>query len=169
MRVRVWCENGECGGSAWLTLERVQSPCPRCGVALAIQPTAEARERNTIDLCQHCAGPNLYTEVHFPQSLGCLTIGLSAVLAILFARATYGLSFLAIMIADLVLYRVLPRRIVCYKCVAYHLDALPHPKIREHNLLISGKYADRKDVGGPAGHPEDRSGSGHSPPNGKSA
>lgn len=151
MRVRVWCENGECGGSEWLTLDRVTAPCPRCATPLAIQPTTSAREQNMVDVCQHCAGPNLYIEVHFPQSAGCLSIVVSAVLAITFARPTYGLSFLGIMLLDLILYRVLPRRIVCYQCVAYHLNAVPHPKIREHNLLISGKYADSKDIGGPAG------------------
>jgi hypothetical protein len=152
MRVRVWCRREKCIGFEMLTPSRREAKCPLCGDALLIAPPPDAGDDTVVEKCWRCECPNLYLEKSFPMPLGCLVIAVSAALAIAFARETFGLSFLGIIVLDFILYFMVPTRAVCYQCSAEYMGTPRNPRHKGHDLLIAGKYADREDVGGPVGH-----------------
>ncbi len=125
--------------------------CPSCGDELKVT-VPPPDDRDDVSKCWRCQCPNLYVEKNFPQSLGCLVMVGSAVLAIWFAQKTYGLSFMGIVVLDFILYFLVPTRAVCYQCSAEYLGAPKNARHKGYDLLIAGKYADTEDVGGPAGH-----------------
>jgi hypothetical protein len=135
-----------------LSPSRREGKCPACGDRLEIRPPPDAGDDSVVDRCWRCDCPNLYLEKAFPQKLGCLVMVASAVLAIAFARETKGLSFVAVIVLDFILYFIVPTQAVCYQCSAEYLGGTRNPRHKGHDLLIAGKYADREDVGGPAGH-----------------
>jgi hypothetical protein len=149
MRIRAWCDGEKCIGAAMLSAEAPEGRCPLCGSAIRLTPPAKREE---LEACWRCGCPNLYVEKAFPQSLGCLVMIVSAVAGVAFAAPTYGMSFMAVIVLDFILYFLVPTRTVCYRCSAEYYGAPGNPRHKGHDLLIAGKYADREDVGGPAGH-----------------
>ncbi len=151
MRIRVWCERDKCMGFDTVSAESPVGKCPSCGDELKVT-VPPPDDRNDVLRCWRCQCPNLYVEKSFPQALGCLVMVGSAVLAIWFAKQTYGLSFMGIVVLDFILYFLVPTRAICYQCSAEYLGAPKNARHKGYDLLIAGKYADTEDVGGPAGH-----------------
>lgn len=152
MKVRAWCEREKCLGFTMLTPEHPSGECHICGDPVKIAFPDAMPSKPELPACLRCGCANLYLEKAFPQGLGCLVMVTSAVLAIAFAQRTWGLSFLAIVVLDFVLYFIVPTRTICYQCSAEYYGVGRNPRHKGYDLLIAGKYADSEDVGGPAGH-----------------
>jgi hypothetical protein len=90
-------------------------------------------------VCRICGSPHLYWQKDFDQRIGCAAIGLGAVLV----PWTYGISLAVLALADLLLYRLLPRVAVCYVCRARYRGVPPHPGQRPFDLVTAQTYEAR--------------------------
>ena len=105
--------------------------CSGCGSAISVRPSLEARLAKcrvcakeedirfdamhmdaVLKTCPRCGCGDFYCQKDFNRRLGVALFAVAAVLSIW----TYGLSFVVLWLADLYLYRVLGKVVVCYKC-----------------------------------------------------
>lgn len=108
--------------------------------------------------CLACGHPELYRVKTFPKAAGITVVVLAAILA----PFTYYLSLVLAAVIDLVLYRILPDAVACYRCEASHhaFAAEPrHPRF-DREIAERLKYGTRAVMGKPmreggtAGAPE---------------
>jgi len=137
MRIRAWCDRQDCIGFEMLDADSPAGKCASCGDPIVVRPPDD---RSSLKSCWKCGCPNMYVERAFPQILGCAVIAVSALLAIAFARATFGLSFVGIVALDSAMLLLIPTRIVCYQCSAEYYGAPKDPPRKGFDLLIGGKY-----------------------------
>jgi DNA-directed RNA polymerase subunit RPC12/RpoP len=104
--------------------------CPHCGHGLGMAPGAEdppaparpaeaapaeaAPAEFRLERCPVCGGHEFYRQRDFNRRLGLALVLLGAALA----WPTRGLSLLVVVIADLLLYALLPPITICYRCEA---------------------------------------------------
>lgn len=83
--------------------------CPACGRRYPVGEAAALPEQ-----CPICGCRRFFRQKAFPRAVG---IGLVVVGAIL-VPLTYGVSLMALALADLLIYRLVPLMAVCYLCRA---------------------------------------------------
>ena len=67
-----------------------------------------------MEICPKCDCKDFYIEKAFPKPLGLIIVGI----AILASFWTYGLSLIGAAILDGLIYKLVPNRLVCYRCRA---------------------------------------------------
>ena len=131
---------GRCGNGLTLGLDDASGAvvCPRCGERARL--AAPAPGPGPLERCAACGGDALFVQRDFNRKLGVALVGVAALLAI----RTRGVSLLVAVLADLVLYRVLPRITVCYACDAVHRGVPPAPGRGAYDHHVEDLYKEEK-------------------------
>lgn len=142
MRIRRRCPTSTCRaridaapGDAALTA------CPQCGTALPYNAPAKGAP---LERCPGCDGDELYVRKDFPQRLGLASVIATAGLSIFFfARGDllWALGvLLGLVLIDLVVYTLVPRVTVCYRCGSEFRDVPVNPRHAGFDLATAEKY-----------------------------
>jgi hypothetical protein len=133
-----------------------QITCPSCGSGIEIYTQSSAKVAKC-DVCQHevslnftanhdknvlkecgvCDRKDFYAQKDFNRKIGVSLFVVAAILSIW----TYGISFIVLYVADLLLFKKLRNAVVCYKCNTIYrgLDNLAdiHPFNHEmHDRIV---------------------------------
>lgn len=143
--------------------------CPSCGSGIHVKPTATASSAKC-DVCQHevpvsfnadqeagklcqcpvCSRKDFYQQKDFNRKIGVTLFVIAAILSIW----TYGLSFVALWLVDLVLFKKLGSIAICYKCQTIFRRVANIAEIRpfDHEMNDRVIYADHDFDGKPLSH-----------------
>lgn len=137
MEVRAWCPQ------CWIAMDFETEEdipgalqCPKCRQRLPLAPSESVLRDGIIDRCAVCGCRDLFLEKGFDQRVGCAILAVAAALA----PFTYYASLLVAVLVDVVLYRFLPLRTICYSCQAEHSGFEPNPRHRGYDLNTAEKY-----------------------------
>lgn len=138
--------------------------CSKCGSAIGILPSREVNmagcrvcenqmavsfthdhELGRLLQCPCCQRRDFYSQKDFNRKMGVLLFVIAAILSIW----TYGLSFVALYLVDLLLFKKLKKIAICYKCQSIFRNALNTGDIGEFNHEMNDRiiYVDQ-DLGG---------------------
>ncbi len=125
-------------------LAQDQSPCPQCGTDIPLFVNAALRERNLVDHCVLCNCPGVYIQKDFNRTLGIAIIIAAAIACLILASKNlvllgYSVLFVAA-IADMLLYKLLPDVVICYRCHAQYRSFSPSPAAAAFELGLAEKY-----------------------------
>ena len=95
--------------------------------------------------CPNCGCTDLFVRKDFPQKIGLTIVVLAAVAFLVLAasRGSFYLGAIVLVVAagvDTVLYALVPRITVCYRCRAEFRDVPINPKHEGFELAIGEKY-----------------------------
>lgn len=95
--------------------------------------------------CPHCGCRDLFIRKDFPQKLGLFIVVAAAVsfLVLAASRRHFYVGAIVLLVAaviDAVLYAVVPRITVCYRCRAEFRDRPINPEHHGFELAIGEKY-----------------------------
>lgn len=98
-----------------------------------------------IDACPTCACRELFIRKDFPQKTGLLVVVVAAIAFLVFAarRGTFYLGIWVLVLAvvvDAVLYLLVPRVTVCYRCRAEFRGVPLNPAHGPFELAVAEKY-----------------------------
>lgn len=118
----VVCGCDTCGDGATLPLDGTPAAttCGRCGAIVRIAVPGEPGMRSN---CAMCGCDALYVQRDFNRVLGLAIVVVGAGLA----PWTHYISLAVATLADVALYRMLPRITVCYACEAIHRGVPVNP------------------------------------------
>lgn len=128
MTVQFLCSSCERQEILPVPLEPGTRVCEGCRKEFPTFTGGPSPETKGLSRCFLCGGERFYTQRDFNQRLGCLIAGVGAALS----PFTYGISLLACLIVDLVLYFVLKEATLCYRCGAVYRGL---PKNPEHGAF----------------------------------
>ena len=99
--------------------------------------------------CPKCDCRDLFVRKDFPQKLGLAIVVVAGVAFLVLAasRERFYLGvivLLASVVLDLVLYAIVPRITVCYRCRAEFRDVPINPEHEGYELAIGEKYRTRE-------------------------
>ncbi len=147
MQIRFSCPDERC--PALIELEPLADAgahieCPRCHTPHPLTLDDAIRRENRLDRCPRCAGTELFVRKDFPQALGLLIVAVAAAVSC-FYLTELGFYTIGILTAaalfDLVLYLVVGRVTVCYRCRAEYRKLESSPEHAPFDLATSEKYA----------------------------
>lgn len=121
MKVQTTCPQPECGSTFAFDYAPGQSAalCPGCRHEISLDTEATHAGR-MLSRCPCCRCDEFFLRKDFPQKLGLLiVIGAALFSLILFARGRLLGSLailLAVVIVDMVIYALVPKITVCYRC-----------------------------------------------------
>ena len=92
-----------------------------------------------VSTCAVCGDDKLYVQKDFSQKVGCLVVGIGAVLV----PWTYGLSLAVCALADWLAYRMLPMITVCYICRTRYRGLPVNPNHRPFELMTAQTWEAR--------------------------
>jgi hypothetical protein len=95
--------------------------------------------------CPQCGCGDLFIRKDFPQKLGLAIVAVAAIafLALAAKRQTFYLGVWVLVVAaaiDAVLYAIVPRVTVCYRCRAEFRDRPINPEHEGFELAVGEKY-----------------------------
>ena len=98
-----------------------------------------------LETCPQCGCHDLFIRKDFPQKLGLGIVVVAAISFLILAawRSSFYLGLTVLIVAtliDAVLYFVVPKITVCYRCRAEFRDAPINPKHQGFELAIGEKY-----------------------------
>ena len=129
-----------CGGANRLSGGSPASrpACARCGEELPLALPG-APDIGPLTACRICGDDKLFIQKKFSQKIGCLIVGIGAVLV----PWTYGLSLAVCAFIDFLLYRRLPLITVCYICGARYSGVPISPDHAPYDLMTAQTYEAR--------------------------
>src|SRR5262245_18077535 len=124
------CENENRGslplpGDTWM--------CSHCGGRFPAHESPGLKEGRPLARCAICAGERFYRQRDFNQRIGCVIVGVGAALS----PFTYGISLLACLAIDFVLYFLLKEATLCYRCGAVYRGVPKNPGIGPFDLHVA--------------------------------
>jgi hypothetical protein len=107
--------------------------------------TDTARTSNSLDTCPNCGCRDLFVRKDFPQKIGLTIVAVAALAFLILAawRSSFYLGLAVLILAtviDAILYFVVPKITVCYRCRAEFRDLPINPKHEGFELAIGEKY-----------------------------
>lgn len=144
--IRVESVCGECLKRTPLPLSGADKlRCRRCGGEREVRPSATLLERKVVDVCALCGCGYLYVEKDFPawMGLGVMIAGVAGFLLLAERNIALALGVLmGVAALDGLLYRFVPFRTVCYRCLATYRGAVRNPEHRTYELGTAGRFTD---------------------------
>lgn len=116
--------------------------CPRCGET--VRPGAENRltPEGAVRMCLACGCGHLYVEKDFNAKLGCLIMVAAVALFLYFGKHQEALLFLlGAALADAILYFMVGKRTICYRCLAEHRGFEKNPKHEAYDLGVASRFS----------------------------
>jgi hypothetical protein len=117
--------------------------CPDCGRVYELAPSPGVRAGGPVDSCALCGYEHLHLRKDFPRELGLGIVALAAVLTFT-SICPPGFFWLPLVIAsviDLLLYQVIPWKVVCYVCDAEYRGAKFGPELKAYDLHTATECA----------------------------
>ena len=147
MQIRFSCPTDGC--PALIELDPLETAgsaieCPRCHVRHPVVLDAAVREHNRIETCPRCGGREFFIRKDFPQGLGLMLVIVAAAISTYYLPALgfYAVGILAAAaLIDLLLYLVIGKVTVCYRCRAEYRRLRPNPEHAPFDLATAEKYA----------------------------
>jgi hypothetical protein len=98
-----------------------------------------------LETCPQCGCRDLFVRKDFPQKIGLAIVALAALVFLILAawRSSFYLGLGVLIVAtliDAILYFVVPKMTVCYRCRAEFRDAPINPKHAGFELAIGERY-----------------------------
>jgi len=113
--------------------------CRACNTTLRLTAPETLTPGRPPARCAVCGDDKLYIQKDMSQKVGCLVVGVGALLV----PWTYGLSLAVCALIDFALYRLLPFITVCYVCASRY-RGMPLPDdARPFDLLTAQTYEAR--------------------------
>jgi hypothetical protein len=107
-----------------------------CGKVYELKPSAALRRGEPVDACAVCGYAHLHLRKDFPRQLGLAIVGVAAILC--FTPITppgfFWLPLVVASVIDLLLYQVIPWKVVCYVCSAEYAGQAPRPGLAPFDL-----------------------------------
>lgn len=103
------------------------------------------RERNQVEHCAICNCPSVYLQKDFNRNFGFGIIVVTAIICMIMALQfnwvwqAYTLLF-AVVAADMLLYKLLPDVIICYRCHTQYRGFSRSPAAAPFELGLAEKY-----------------------------
>ena len=147
MQIRFSCPTEAC--PALIELEPLSVAgdaieCPRCHTRHPMALDDAARTGETLVTCPRCGGGEFFVRKDFPQAFGVLLVVVAAVVSTYYLTQIgfYALGILAAAaLVDALLYLVIGRVTVCYRCRAEFRKAPIRPEHQPFDLVTAEKYA----------------------------
>jgi hypothetical protein len=136
LRLTLYC--GRCLAPARAEPPAPVATCRRCGLDT---PLAWGPPAGPVERCAACGCADLYVESDFPARLGC------AVMLLCAGGFLWTENLLVLVVSGAVgtvLWLLLPKRTICYRCLAEHRGVAPNPAHQEYELARAARYADRR-------------------------
>ncbi len=114
--------------------------CSVCKKTIQLEPAEDALQRGELTRCLFCGKDYFYPRRDFNKGLGCAIL----LAAIALSVKTYGLSLVAAGLVDWVLFRHLPKLIVCYICDTEYKGTTR--QVPEFDLHLHEKYRKYRDA-----------------------
>jgi hypothetical protein len=109
--------------------------CRSCGKDFG--PVASYLDPQTgLQRCVICGCRDLYTQKDFSRKVGCTIAAVGAILA----PFTKLISLFVCALIDLLLYRLLPTILICYRCKSIYRDFPLNAEHQPFNLGINDRY-----------------------------
>jgi uncharacterized C2H2 Zn-finger protein len=149
MEVTITCP--ECGSGIHVlpNVQATQAQCEICQHQVAVKFSAK-HETGELCQCPVCERKDFYQQKDFNRKIGVTLFVLAAIASIW----TYGLSFVALWLVDLVLFKKLGSIVICYKCQTIFRKVKNLNEIRpfDHEMNDRVVYADHDFEGKPLSH-----------------
>jgi hypothetical protein len=145
MRIRLLCPNPRCARHVDLDGSAIAAACscPHCRQTLEVSIPGAVRD-GLLTRCPCCEGEELYVRKDFPRRLGLALVVLVAAMSFwLFGRGQLGWALgvlVALVLADLLIYRLVPTITVCYRCQAEFRGICPNPSHAGFDLATAEKF-----------------------------
>ena len=102
-------------------------------------------QRDPLTTCPNCGCRELFIRKDFPQKVGITVVVIAAVAFLVLASSRQrfylgALVLLAAAVADFVLYVIVPKITVCYRCRAEFRDVPLNPEHGGYELAVGEKY-----------------------------
>lgn len=111
MEVTITCSDCGSGIHIFPSVDSHKVDCEICGKIEKINFT-ENHEKGILKECPCCERRDFYSQKDFNRKIGVVLFVIAAILSIW----TYGISFIVLYLADLILFKKLPKIAICYKC-----------------------------------------------------
>ena len=145
MRIRLLCPNPQCGRSVDVCPDEAPAAfaCPCCQQPLELN-LAGAIVNGVLTRCACCGGEELYLRKDFPRRLGLAVVVVVAGLSFyLFGCGQLGWALgvlIALVVLDVLIYRLVPTITVCYRCQAEFRGLPPNPAHTAFDLATAEKH-----------------------------
>lgn len=138
MRLIAYCKDCDARleGEPWAPLR-----CPDCQKEYPLAPT-DALKAGKVDRCAVCGYEHFHIRKEFPRQIGLLIVLVAAALCFTHIFPP-GLFFMPLIIAsaiDLLLYLVLPWKVVCYVCEAEYKGVPIDPSLKPYELEVATEH-----------------------------
>jgi hypothetical protein len=138
MKIGAYCKGCalelDATGADWAPLR-----CGQCSRVYELAPNETLRAGGAVDRCCVCGYEHLHIRKDFPRRLGLAIVLVAAVLC--FTKITPpGWFFLPLVVAsvvDLLLYQVIPWKVVCYVCETEYRRTKPLPGLQPFDLAVA--------------------------------
>lgn len=149
MNVTITCPGCGSGIHVLPNQNALQARCEICENLVDVKFTSE-HEASTLCQCPVCSRKDFYQQKDFNRKIGVTLFVLAAIASIW----TYGLSFVALWLVDLVLFKKLGSIAICYKCQTIFRKVANIDQIRpfDHEMNDRVIYADHDFDGKPLSH-----------------
>ena len=128
----------------------VEKPCPSCAKNNRLDFTEAIHGRQVIDRCPLCGCLHLYVQKDFNQKIGLGIVILAGTIGLIFVAMDrpigFYLSLLTAVVVDALLYWLLPKITICYRCKTEFRDFNANPEHGPFDLKVADVY-DRKEKG----------------------
>lgn len=117
-----------------------QAQCDICQHVTELTCSEEMVQQNCLEQCPVCGRKDFYTQRDFNRKIGVALFVIAAVASLW----TYGISFIVLLIADLILFKKLPQIVICYFCqtifrnVANAADIAGYDHEKNDRIIYSG-------------------------------
>lgn len=149
MEVTITCSNCGSGVQVIPSQTATQAKCQICDELVDVKFT-EQDENSNLCRCPICTRQDFYQQKDFNRKIGVTLFVLAAIASIW----TYGLSFVALWLVDLLLFKKLGSIAICYKCQTIFRKVSNIAEIRpfDHEMNDRVLYADHDFEGKPISH-----------------
>lgn len=136
----------KCAGAVPLAIgaEAGRVACPICRAERDADPGAVLDETGLVSKCGGCGDGCFYVQKDFSRMLGCAiffgTILVSVVVAVVWQWIWWMVVLAAATLFDAVLYGLLPRVTVCYRCKAIYRGVPINPAHGPFDLATAEKF-----------------------------
>lgn len=149
MEVTITCSNCGSGVHVLPNAAATMAQCDVCQHETPVHFTAKD-EAGQLEQCPVCSRKDFYQQKDFNRKIGVTLFVIAAIASIW----TYGLSFVALWLVDLVLFKKLGSIAICYKCQSIFRKVANIEQIRpfDHEMNDRIIYADHDFEGKPLNH-----------------
>lgn len=109
--------------------------CPDCQTEYPLR-ASEKLAQGELDVCALCGYSHFHLKKDFPRQIGMAIVLIAAALCFtnIFPPGFFYMPLIIASVIDLLLYLVLPWKVVCYVCEAEYKGAKVGPELRAYDL-----------------------------------